>query len=190
MRYVDDNWDSQRRLVRIDVVSKSVTAVELAQVLMERLFTELKFRGRQLIGAMRDGPSVNGAAIARLRDFMPNLVDVTCFSHMSDNVGKRFETPVLDEFGQHWVRLFSSSCKAKLLWAERTGCTPKSYSETRWWSRWEVYKRLLECFSKVRPFLDDNTAVAPKVTQHLRAMMDDEKQLQLLKLELAAIIDL
>ena len=47
LRFVNDGWEIVRRLVRIDVVAKSVTAAQLAQVLMECLFTDLQLRGNK-----------------------------------------------------------------------------------------------------------------------------------------------
>ena len=47
-------WEIVHCLVRIDIVAKSVTAEQLAQVLMECLFTDLQLRGHQILATMRD----------------------------------------------------------------------------------------------------------------------------------------
>lgn len=62
---------------------------------------------------------------------------------------------VLDllSFGSLWIRLFKHSYRAKLVWQELTGRIPKSYSETRWWSKWEVFEHLLVQFCDVEQFL-------------------------------------
>ena len=65
-------------------------------------------------------------------------MNVVCFSHTLDNVGNHLVIPTLVEFGILWIRMFRHSCKAKLLWKDVTGQTPRSYSETRWWSKWGV----------------------------------------------------
>ena len=70
---------------------------------------------------MKDGASVNQAALQQVRFFFPQLLDVTCFSHTIDNVGKHFEFRVLDTFAQYWVSLFSHSGAARLAWKARTG---------------------------------------------------------------------
>ena len=124
--------------MRIDVVVKCVTALELSQMLMECPFTHLQLQGRQVLAVMRDGAAVNGAALAHLRPFMPMMIDIVCFSPTFDNVGLRFDTPILDDVRQHWVRLFSVSYKAKLEWKDLTGKAIRSFSDTRWWSRWEM----------------------------------------------------
>ena len=74
----------------------------------------------------------------------PQLLNVTCFSHTIDNVGKHFEFRVLDTFAQYWVSLFSHSAAARLAWKARTGTAMRTYSPTRWWSKWEVMNLVLE----------------------------------------------
>ena len=73
----------------------------------------------------------------------PNILDVGCFSHTIDNAGEHFSTPVLDEFIHSWISLFSHSAKARIRWNETTGVSVCSYSDTRWWSRWEVINQVL-----------------------------------------------
>jgi hypothetical protein len=47
---------------------------------------EYKLGPNVVIGATRDGASVNGAALRQLMFFYQNLFDVVCFSHTIDNV--------------------------------------------------------------------------------------------------------
>ena len=69
-------------------MAKSVTAEQLAQVLMECLFTDLQLRGHQNLATMRDGAAVNCAAMRIMQPFMPATIDVVCLSLTLDNVGK------------------------------------------------------------------------------------------------------
>ena len=132
IQFVNDQWEIVQRLVRIDIVAKLVTATQISQVLMETLFTDMQIQGQQVLAVMRDGASVNGAAIRNLQVFMTHgqLMDIICFAHTLDNVGLHFNTPVLDDFGQSLVRLFSSSWMTQLRWKERTGQGVKSVSNT------------------------------------------------------------
>lgn len=82
-------------------------------------------RGESLIAAIRDGVSVNQAALNRIRFIFPKTFNVVCFSHTLDNVGNHFVIPKLTEFGNPWIRLFSQSHKAGLMWKELTGSKPK-----------------------------------------------------------------
>ena len=83
------------------------------------------------------------------------------------------------------------SHKAKLAWQDLTDRKPKSYSETRWWSKWEVYRQLLEQFGDVAGFLNDAEVenIAPKIVAQLRAILSDPQRFVDLKLELAVTID-
>ena len=92
---------------------------------------------------------MNQAALNRIRFILQKTFNVVCFSRTLDTVGNHFIAN-LTEFGNLWIRLFSQSHKAGLMWKELTGSKPKSYSETRWWSRWEVNKQLMEQFGDVQ----------------------------------------
>ena len=154
VRFMDNDWNITQWLVRIEVCSKSVDANQLAQVLNQCLSFEYGVRGNSLLAAMRDGASVNQAALNIVSFIFPNMVNVVCFSHTLDNVGNHFEIPTLKEFGNLWIRMFRNSCKAKLLWKDLTDRAPKSCSETRWWSRWEVYQQLMVQFGDVERYME------------------------------------
>ena len=63
VRFLDDNWSIIQRLVRIDICSKSVNADDLAQVLNQWLSVDYGVKANSLLAAMRDGASVNQAAL-------------------------------------------------------------------------------------------------------------------------------
>ena len=48
--------------------------------------------------------------------------------------------------------MFSRSTKTELAWKNRTGLSAPSYSTTRWWSKWEVLKGMIETFGDVFSF--------------------------------------
>ena len=64
-----------------------------------------------------------------------------------------------------------------------------SYSATRWWSKWEIFKQLLLQFGDIEPFLNRNTDLGPSSRPRLLAILSDQEKLKHLKLELAAVID-
>ena len=149
--------DWEQRLVRIQLLSKSMTGEEIARELINVLSVTYSIGSDQLIAAMRDRAAVNNVAMRTLAVVYSKLLDVGCFSHTIDRVGQHFKTPILSEFSTSWIMLFSHSPKAKLLWKEQTGKAMISYSATRWWSRWEVLHQLLLQFSDVELFLQNNT---------------------------------
>ena len=114
------------------------------------------------------------------------VLDVICLSHSLDNVGRRFETPVLDEFLHWWVSLFARSPAARLQWEARSGVAPKTHCSTRWWSLYEVAAQAMELFGDIRPFLEECT-YSPSACQHLISLLDRAEDE--VKVELAATID-
>ena len=69
------------------------------------------------------------------------------------------------------------------------GPTYVSYSQTCWWSQWEVYEQLMTLFGDVLPFLEENTDLAPATRQKLLTILQDTQKSLNLQLELAAVID-
>lgn len=189
LRYVDDQWLIKQVLVRLKVLSKTLTGQELAGELIHALSTELQINKEYVVAAMRDGASVNGAAMQIVKVVYPHVLDVTCFSHAIDLVGNHFEVPTLDRFITWWIQLFARSCAAKLRWKERTGIAMKSYSATRWWSKWEVMEQLMRYFGDVEPFLEQNQDIAPRITDHLRVLLANEEERKQLIMELCAVVD-
>ena len=189
VRYVQENFQPTQRLIRLEVLSKSLKADELAQRLMSCLAVDRKFGSDMLIGGMRDGASVNGAALRQLKFFFPNLMDIVCFSHTVDNVGGHFEFRILDVFTQHWIGLFAHSYNARLLWKEKTGQSMRSHSTTRWWSKWEILQQVLLYFGFVEPFLRENEEICRSSRLHLLEIFDNPQDAQDLRLELAAVVD-
>ena len=67
----------------------------------------------------------------------------------------------------------------------------RTYSATRWWSKWEVMKQVLEYFGDVEPFLreNENDHLAPATSGQLLDIFNDASDAKDLELELAALID-
>ena len=187
VRFVDDEWNVQQRLIRLQVLAKSLKANELAQCLTQSLAVEYSISPAVLLAVMKDGAAVNHAALEQVKFFFPQLLDIMCFSHTIDNVGKHFEFRVLDRFSQLWVSMFSHSAAVWLAWKTRTGTAMKTYSATRWWSKWEVMKQVLEYFGDVEPFLrqNENDHLAPATTGQLLDIFYDASDAKELELELA-----
>lgn len=137
-----------------------------------------------MLAAMRDGSSVNQAALDRIAFIIPKRLNV-------DNVGNHLIIPTVLEFGSVWIRLFRGSYKAKLLWKDLTGQRPRSYSETRWWSKWEVYQQTLMQFGDIERLLPEveATNVGPQLLLQLQAIFSHPERLLNLKFELAITID-
>ena len=189
VRFIDKDWNIQQRLLKLEVLAKSMNGEELAQRLIQCLAVEYKIQPNQLLAAMRDGASVNEAGLRQVMFFFPNIFNVICFSHTIDNVGKHFEFSVLDTFSRCWNTMFSLSPAARLLWKTRTGTAMRLHSKTRWWSKWEVLNQVMEFFGDVEPFLRENDNLSPVCRASLLEIFDDPVTARDLAIELAAMID-
>ena len=176
LRFLDDGGSVKQLLVRLKVLSKSLTGEELAGEVIDILSNSMQIQRQHVVAVVRDGASVNGAAMRIVKAVFPKLLDITCFSHAIDLVGSYFELPVLDQFMQWWVNLFARSAAAKLCWKERTGIAMKTYSPTRWWSKRECMMQVLQFFGDVIPFLEENIHIGPRLSNHLLNLLQDEDQ--------------
>ena len=114
-----------------------------------------------LIAVMRDGASVNAAAMRTLKIMYPEALDIRCISHTLDLIGDKFKLPHLSLFFTLWISYFSHSSKLKALWKDPTGHSIATYSQTRWWSRCEVMNQAFMMFGDIEPFLRENEDVSP-----------------------------
>ena len=153
IRYIQENFVPTQRLICLEILAKAMKGEELAQKLMTGLAVDYNFGSSAIIGGMRDGASVNGAALRQLLFFYPKLFDIVCFSHTIDNVGGHFELHILDSFARYWKSMFTHSYNARLVWKERTGVSIRTFSDTRWWSQWENLQQVSDFFGDIEPFL-------------------------------------
>ena len=181
VRFVDDDWVITQRLIRIDICSKSGNSEELTRVLNEALcMEEYGIRASALLAAMRDGASVNQAALNRIRFMFPELFNVVCFSHTLDNVGNHIVIPTLLEFGNLWIRLFSHSHKSKVSMERPNWTGPQNVQRNAVVVEVEVYKQLLEQFGDVSRFLQQAEAdkIGPNIVSQLQAILSEPQRLK------------
>ena len=70
VRFIDNQWLIQQRLVKLEVLEKSMNAEELAQHLIQCLAVECMFHPDQLLASMRDGATVNEAGLLQVIFFL------------------------------------------------------------------------------------------------------------------------
>ena len=189
VRFVDTEFHVQQRLLRMQLLAKSLNGKELARELISCLSTTFSIQSDRLVGSIHDRASVNTAAMAILKVVFPSILDIGCFSHTLDHVGEKFLTPTLSEFMALWISLFSHSCKSKLAWKDQANVSIKTHSNTRWWSRFEVTKQVFDLFGDVEMFLRQNTDLSPATRSKLLTFFDDPNKKAHLQLELATLVD-
>lgn len=180
-------WSIKQKLVRMSMLAKSLSGEEVAREVLTVLSTELGISGDNLVAVMRDRASVNNVAVSNLLIMYPWIIDIGCFSHTINNAGDKFEVPTLNKFMKHWEQMFKHSYKSRLLWREKTGRSIVTYSPTRWWSKWECERQVLELFGDVPTFIGESSDVAPKSKKKLeQLLLTSPKELIV---ELAAVVD-
>lgn len=103
-------------------------------------------------------------------------------------VGEKMATPNLEKFMKSWVSLFVHSARSRNAFKATTGQFPKSYSETRWWSKYEMMVQVHDLFGDIPAFV--NGGQIPEVTaRKLQDILNDQQKLALLKVELAITVD-
>ena len=90
VRFIDKDWNIQQRLLKLEILAKSMNADELAQRLIQCLAVKYGMQPNHLLAAMRDGASINEAGLHQVTFFFPNILSVICYSHTIDIVGKHF----------------------------------------------------------------------------------------------------
>ena len=143
-----------------------MTGEEVARQLVTAISTELGIASDDVVAVMHDRASVNSVAMRTI------IIDVGCFSHTLDLVGKHMNTPVLDKFAKSWISLFSHSPKSRLQWRTQTGLSIPSYSATRWWSKFEVLHQVFKAFGDVQSFLQ-SSELPPATSEKLLAIIND-----------------
>ena len=142
VRFVDD-WEIKQRLIRLLLLTKTMTGEEIAREIVHTVSTVYGVSGDRLVATLRDRASANGVAMRTIKVFFSNVLDVGCYSYTLDHSREHFNVPHLEELTRLWIRLFSHSRPTRLEWKNEAGNAMASYSGTRWWSRWEVHCRFL-----------------------------------------------
>lgn len=73
VHYINQHWEIQQRVIRLMLLAKSLTGVEVARQLITCLSTELGISSDLLVTAMRDRAAVNNVAISELHVLLPSV---------------------------------------------------------------------------------------------------------------------
>ena len=56
----------------------------------------------------------------------------------------------------------------------------QTYSQTRWWSKWELEKQVMQMYGDVQPFLEENDDVGLATRRKMLALLHDQQKQGLL----------
>ena len=113
LKYVTNDWVIQRKLVRLQILAKSVNGEEVATEFTNVLSISYGIPSNHLV-VMIDRASVNEVAIKTLRIVYLSLVRVGCFSNTINHVGEQFCKLTLTEFIVSWTSLLLHSPKCRM----------------------------------------------------------------------------
>ena len=113
IRFVDGSFTIRQRLIRLQLLAKSMSGEEIAREIVNSLSVMYSISSNLVVAMMHDRAACNGVALRTLKVVFPTIVDIGCFSHTLDLVGEKFVTPTLSSFATWWISLFSHSPKAK-----------------------------------------------------------------------------
>ena len=187
VRFVDSDWCVQQRMIRLQLLVKTMTGDEIARQIINTLSVEYAIQSQQVMGMIHDCASTNNVAMPTLKVLYPCMLGVGCFSHTLNRVGENFNIPFANDFVTHW--LFSHSSKARFLWKERSGLAICSYCPTSWRSKWEVMHQLMKVFGDVEPFLRSSDDFSGNTRAKLLEYFADSTKMRTLKVELASVVD-
>ena len=110
VHFVNEEFEIVQRLVRLHVLAKSLSANELARDIITILCTGLQIPASTIIYAIRDGASVNGAAMRTMKEVMfPSTYDEyhLCILHLGlcrQTYGHCFST-IFSKGGFHYLHI-------------------------------------------------------------------------------------
>lgn len=80
LSFVDDEWQIQHCLVRLQLLENSLTGEEIARELISALQVGYGIGVKALVGSMRDQASVTNVAVATVKVLYSDVFDVGYFS--------------------------------------------------------------------------------------------------------------
>ena len=114
-----------------------------------------------------------------------------CMLHCACNAGDKAGFVILDRFWALLQNAFSQSDNAKAFWKTTTDKTWEEYSDTRWFSKYDVMKLVATYFPDMKTVLNQMLAgkVSKQNTPKLLQMLNDDSTRFYLEIELSAVIE-
>jgi hypothetical protein len=113
-----------------------------------------------------------------------------CLSHSTNNDRDEASFVILHQFWTLIQKCFSQSDNAKIIWEKHTKRPWKTYSVTRWFSKYEVFEFLSALLSRLQAVTFKLTAskVSPMSVSKLLRLLSHDIKSWYLKIELAAFV--
>ena len=150
------------RLIHVSTIKGSLNAATLSAEVSVGLMARQIMHGNVPAAAM-DRCFTNSASMNNINEAAQAAGEVErfasyCMSHLLCNAGDKAAFVLLELFWTLLQKIFSQSTQAQDIWIEVTGMSWPTYSETRWFPKYDV-------FEKIGKLFPDMLTVITKVTQ-------------------------
>ncbi len=187
--YVNNHNVITQRAVNLQTFKKSGTGNEIFLRTFKVLSDTFGFKTDSLISCTRDGAESNTVATSNWSRVCPSLLDVICISHSVNLIGKELEIscPTAFTFSRKWSHMVQISDIAKNMFHILANTYPKSISETRWYSAWEVAMQIRENWDAVLAVIASPESFCEESRVEMKTLLTTN--MVQLKLELALMKD-
>ena len=130
--------EARQRLINVSFLAKSMDADSVCGEVRASL-NERHLVHEDVKSVSVDACSVNIRAIKTIEgEFNVKWFMNLCLSHLANNAGECANFIILSQVWSLVQKIFANSDNAKKEWESMTGTAWKTYSETRWYSKFEV----------------------------------------------------
>ena len=144
-RWVDKNWNIQQRILGLDWLRASLTAVQQAVQLHLHILQKLGMDVQCLVACIRDGCAVNTLCVAHIQQYcLSGLLDISCTSHGVCLCGKEFDTPLLRTFSNLWSYLIKHSNAARTMFVDLVQEHLKHKAKVKWFATWMMQDQMMK----------------------------------------------
>jgi len=118
-------------------------------------------------------------------------LNVYCLSHMICNAGDSASFVLLELFWSYLQKIFAQSTQAQDEWFNVTGTKWPTYSETRWFSKYDVMEKLAKYFPDLLTVITGiaKKKVSPANSSKLLNLLLDPLKSRKLKIQLSSYVE-
>jgi len=182
-------------LIHVSTIKGSLNATTLSAEVSEALMNR-QILPRHVPAAAMDRCYTNSASATEMNEGAAVVGElqrfiVFCFAHMTCNAGDRASFVLLELFWTYLQKVFSQSTQAQDEWKDVTGFAWPTYSETRWFSLYEVLEKISDLFPDLLTVMTRvaRKKISPANSAKLLNLLLDPLLGRKLKIVLAAYVE-
>ena len=182
-------------LIHVSTIKGSLNATTLSAEVSTALANR-EIRAERVPAAAMDRCFTNSASATEMNDCAAVVgklqrFTVFCFAHMTCNAGDCASFVLLELFWTYLQKVFAQSTAAQDEWRDVTGFSWPTYSETRWFSLYEVLEKISDLFPDLLTVMTRvaTKKISPANSSKLLNLLLDPLLGRKLKIVLAAYVE-